>query len=63
MERLAYTVDQAREQLGGISRPTIYVWINEGQLGSVKVGGRRFITHDQITKFLANHEVTECSSS
>jgi excisionase family DNA binding protein len=56
MERLAYTVDQAREQLGGVSRSLIYGWIKSGQLGSVKVGGRRLVSAQHLQTFLEDQE-------
>jgi excisionase family DNA binding protein len=59
LERMAYTVDEARVQLGGVSKHLIYEWLNSKALGSVKIGRRRFITHEQITTFLNQHTVVD----
>jgi hypothetical protein len=46
MEKLLYTVEEAAEILS-ISRSMVYCLMNRGEIGSVKVGGlRRFSSND-----------------
>jgi excisionase family DNA binding protein len=59
---MSYSIEQAREQLGGVARSTVYQWIDSGKLGSVKVGGRRLIGRHHIQKFLAEHEAEVVSA-
>jgi len=42
--RELYSVEEAREQLGGISRNTIYDLLRNGELASVQIGRSRFIS-------------------
>lgn len=53
LPRAAYRVNEISEMLGGVSRSTIYGWMKDGKIGSLVVGGRRFITHDHLETFLA----------
>lgn len=46
------TVEQAAEQLGGVSRSTLYHLIRTGELHSVKIGSRRLIPAEAITDFV-----------
>jgi excisionase family DNA binding protein len=59
---MAYSIEQARAQLGGVARSTLYQWIESGKLGSVKVGGRRLIGRHHIEKFLAENEAEVVSA-
>ena len=60
-ERLAYSVAEAASVLG-LSRSLIYDQLRTGRLCSLKVGGRRIITREQIDKFLAgmSQELWSC---
>ncbi len=49
--RLVHSVDEAAEQLN-VGRTLIYNLIGLGELGSVKIGGRRLITHRQLDTFV-----------
>jgi excisionase family DNA binding protein len=51
--RELYSIEDARYLLGGISRMTIYQLLNEGELASVLIGRRRFISATAITAFIA----------
>jgi excisionase family DNA binding protein len=51
--RELYSIEDARYLLGGISRMTIYQLLNEGELASVLIGRRRFISAAAITAFIA----------
>ena len=46
------TVEQAAEQLGGVSRSTLYHLIRTGELASVKIGSRRLIPAEAITDYV-----------
>ena len=50
--RLAYTVPQAARALG-LSKSMIYDQMRANRLRSLRVGGRRIITRDQIDAWLA----------
>lgn len=51
-DRDLYSIDEAHERLGGISRNTIYEMLRKGELASVVLGCRRFIAADAITKLI-----------
>lgn len=51
--RLLYSLDQAAEALGGLSRAAIYDLLRSGELPSVYLGRRRFITADALAAFVA----------
>ncbi|MGF1598083.1 MAG: helix-turn-helix domain-containing protein [Acidimicrobiales bacterium] len=53
--RLTLTVSEAAETLG-IGRTLAYRLIRSGELRSVKVGGRRFITENQLQSYVADLE-------
>ncbi|SLJ82147.1 Uncharacterised protein [Mycobacteroides abscessus subsp. abscessus] len=44
------------QRLGGIGRSSVFKLWDTGQLGSVKVLGRRFSTDRQINEFIAKLE-------
>lgn len=43
-------------KLGGISRTTVFALWHSGELGSVKIGKRRFSTDGQIADYIARLE-------
>jgi excisionase family DNA binding protein len=51
-ERDAYTVEEARQRLGGIARQTVYNLINAGELNSIQIGTRRLIPAEAIKQFV-----------
>lgn len=58
-ERDLYSIDEARERLGGISRNTIYEMLRKGQLASVVLGCRRFIAADAIANLISASTTTK----
>jgi excisionase family DNA binding protein len=50
--RALYSITEARELLGGMSRNTIYQLLHTGQLVSVVIGSRRFISQEAISKLI-----------
>ena len=52
--RRAYSVDEARALLGGISRASIYELLQSGELPSIKVAGRRLVPSDGIDSLIAS---------
>lgn len=57
-DRDLYSIDEAREQLGGISRNTIYNLLRTGELASVPIGRRRFISAAALVAFIATSTTT-----
>jgi excisionase family DNA binding protein len=55
-----YSIQEARKLLGGISRNTIYQLLRSGELASVVIGCRRFISAAAITE-LINRSTTTVS--
>ncbi len=51
-DRELYSIEEARELLGGISRNTIYGFLRKGDLASVVLGCRRFISAAAIKEFI-----------
>ena len=51
-DRDLYSNEEARELLGGISRNTIYSALRTGELSSVVIGCRRFISAAAIQEFI-----------
>src|SRR5215831_12462994 len=47
-----YSIQEARKLLGGISRNTIYQLLRSGELASVIIGCRRFISAAAITELI-----------
>jgi hypothetical protein len=45
-------VPDAQNQLGGISRTTLYELINAGELVRVNVGRRSFVTSESIAAYV-----------
>ena len=42
--------------LFAISRPTLYQWMHNGQLPSIKVGARRYFKREQVQALLEGEE-------
>ena len=55
MEKLAYAVPEAAQQIG-ISRAKAYELIKAGQLRSFLIGSRRLISRDAIYSFIKAQE-------
>jgi excisionase family DNA binding protein len=54
-----YSIEEARELLGGISRNSIYHLLRDGKLASVPIGRRRLISAAAIEAFIAVTTTTE----
>lgn len=52
-EQLLYSIEQAQQQLGGLSRSQLYEEIKAGRLSAVKLGGRRFVTRSALVKYVS----------
>jgi Helix-turn-helix domain len=50
--RALYSIKEAQQQLGGISRNSIYKLLNEGILASIILGHRRFIPATAILELI-----------
>jgi len=55
METL-YSVEQAAQKLGGISKWTIHAWLSSGKLRRTKVGSRTMIRESELLKLLEEGE-------
>jgi hypothetical protein len=58
MDRDLYSIKEARQRLGGISRNSIYAMLRSGELASVVIGCRRFIAASAITDLIARSTTT-----
>ena len=58
-ERELYSIKEARECLGGISRNSIYGLLHRGELGSVVIGNRRFISRAAIAELISKASTQE----
>ena len=56
--RELYSIKEARELLGGISRNSIYELLRSGRLPSVVLGCRRFIAAAAIEELIAKSTTT-----
>jgi excisionase family DNA binding protein len=54
-----YSIEEARELLGGISRNSVYHLLRDGRLPSVPIGRRRFISAAAIEAFIVAATTTE----
>ncbi|HYD16736.1 MAG TPA: helix-turn-helix domain-containing protein [Candidatus Nanoarchaeia archaeon] len=52
-----YSVEAAAEQLGGLSRWTIYSWVSSGKLEKVKIGSRTMIPASAIARIIEEGKV------
>jgi excisionase family DNA binding protein len=57
-DRELYSIDETREQLGGSSRNTIYDLLRNGELASIQIGRRRFISAAALEAFIATSTTT-----
>lgn len=57
-DRVLYSIQEARKLLGGISRNTIYQLLRSGELASVVIGCRRFISAAAITELITRSTTT-----
>jgi len=57
-DRVLHSIQEARKLLGGISRNTIYKLLRTGELASVLVGCRRFISSAAIAEYVARATTT-----
>lgn len=57
--RSLYSIAEAREMLGGISRNTIYTLLHTGDLPSVVIGCRRFVSESAIAALIAKSTTTQ----
>lgn len=57
-DRVLYSIKEARALLGGISLGTLYKLLRSGELASVIVGCRRFISAEAISEFVKNATTT-----
>ena len=56
--RKLYSIEEARELLGGISRNSIYGILRSGELASVVIGCRRFISGAAIAALISKSTTT-----
>jgi excisionase family DNA binding protein len=47
-----FSVTQAAEWLGGISKWTVHAWLSQGRLQRTKVGGRTMIRESELQKVI-----------
>jgi excisionase family DNA binding protein len=51
MEKL-FSVTEAAEVLGGISKWTVHAWLSKGRLQRTKVGGRTMIRESELARVI-----------
>ena len=61
-KRELYSIEEAREILGGIARNTIYELLRNGDLSSVAIGRRRFVSATAIADFIAGATTSNIDS-
>jgi hypothetical protein len=61
-DRALYSIKEARELLGGISRNGIYALLRTGELASVVIGCRRFISGTEIGALISQSTTTATPS-
>lgn len=54
MTRLLYPEAEAREQLGGIGRSTLYQLFKDGKLTPTKLGRRVFVSSDELERYVSS---------
>jgi len=52
LDRL-FSVGEAAQYLGGLSKYTIHAWLSSGKLRRTKVGSRTMIRESELERFLA----------
>lgn len=48
-----YSVEEAAERLGGVSKWSIYSWLSQGRLIKTKVGSRVMISERHLEEFIS----------
>ena len=51
MDRL-YSIAQAAELLGGLSKDTIHAWLSQGKLRRTKVGARTMVRESELQRVI-----------
>jgi predicted DNA-binding transcriptional regulator AlpA len=51
-QRLLIPIPTVCEELGGVSRPTVYALVNRGELVKVNIGRRGFITGESLAAYV-----------
>jgi len=54
MDRALYSIEETRARLGGISRNSLYAMLRAGDLPSVVIGCRRFVSAEAIAALIRN---------
>ena len=54
MDRALYSIEETRARLGGISRNSLYAMLRSGDLPSVVIGCRRFVSAEAIAALISN---------
>ena len=54
--RMMYTINEASEELGGMSRSTLYEEIKAGHIATVKVGRRSYIAHTELERYVTERQ-------
>ena len=55
-EKLAFSIRETRENLGGISNATMYKLISDGEIATFNIGRRRFVSHESIRDYIRKQE-------
>jgi excisionase family DNA binding protein len=55
MEPKFYTIDDLKRMFG-VSRTTLYLWMDSGKLRYTRIGGRRRFTQEQLDAFIKSGE-------
>jgi excisionase family DNA binding protein len=62
LDALLHPVDDAMRVLGGISRTTLWQLTKSGELQSVKIGSRVFITDASVRDYVERLSTTKAGS-
>ena len=54
MDRALYSIEETRARLGGISRNSLYAMLRAGNLPSVVIGCRRFMSAEAIAALITD---------
>ena len=54
MTQVLWSVEEAAQRLGGVSRWSVYSWMSQGRLRKTKVGSRVMISQADLEAFLAD---------
>jgi hypothetical protein len=54
MDRALYSIEETRARLGGISRNSLYAMFRAGDLPSVVIGCRRFVSAEAIAALISS---------